>query len=201
MVRWLVESETVNREDKELYEYAVYSLFLTVTPIVLILIIGSLLGKTIQGLIIIFPFMFIRKFSGGIHAKKLRTCLLSSSVVLFLVVWLVDKLNNNIFLSISVFSAAFSLICFSPIDSENRRLSVDERKEYKITTISMTTIFVAIYGVLLYAEFRIYAICIAEGIILTAMLQIPCIVVKLWRVCREEKDQKNVNIVVSSKSD
>ena len=33
------------------------------------------------------------------------------------------------------------------------------------------------------------------------MLQIPCIVVKLWRVCREEKDQKNVNIVVSSKSD
>jgi len=42
---------------------------------------------------------------------------------------------------------------------------------------------------------------IAEGIILTAMLQIPCIVVKLWRVCREEKDQKNVNIVVSSKSD
>lgn len=145
--------------------------------------------------------MFIRKFSGGIHAKKLRTCLLSSCVVLFLVVWLVDKLNNNIFLSISVFSAAFSLICFSPIDSENRRLSVDERKEYKITTISMTTIFVAIYGVLLYAEFHIYAICIAEGIILTAMLQIPCIVVKLWRVCREEKDQKNVNIVVSSKSD
>lgn len=141
--------------------------------------------------------MFIRKFSGGIHAKKLRTCLLFSCVVLFLVVWLVDKLNNNIFLSISVFSAAFSLICFSPIDSENRRLSVDERKEY----ISMTTIFVAIYGVLLYAEFRIYAICIAEGIILTAMLQIPCIVVKLWRVCREEKDQKNVNIVVSSKSD
>ena len=52
MVRWLVESETVHREDKELYEYAVYSLFLTVTPIVLILIIGSLLGKTIQGLII-----------------------------------------------------------------------------------------------------------------------------------------------------
>ena len=49
MVRWLVESETVYREDKELYEYAVYSLFLTVTPIVLILIIGSLLGKTIQG--------------------------------------------------------------------------------------------------------------------------------------------------------
>ena len=169
----------------------------------LILIIGSLLGKTIQGLIIIFPFMFIRKFSGGIHAKKLRTCLLSSCVVLFLVVWLVDKLNNNIFLVISGFSAACSLICvrFSPIDSENRRLSVDERKEYKITTISMTTIFVAIYGVLLYAEFRIYAICIAEGIILTAMLQIPCIVVKLWRVCREEKDQKNVNIVVSSKSD
>ena len=72
MVRWLVESETVHREDKELYEYAVYSLFLTVTPIVLILIIGSLLGKTIQGLIIIFPFMFIRKFSGGNSCQETK---------------------------------------------------------------------------------------------------------------------------------
>lgn len=49
MVRWLVESETVHREDKELYEYAVYSLFLTVTPIVLILIIGSLLQRCTKG--------------------------------------------------------------------------------------------------------------------------------------------------------
>ena len=95
---------------------------------------------------------------------------MSSCVVLFLVVWLVDKLNNNIFLSISVFSAAFSLICFSPIDSENRRLSVDERKEYKITTISMTTIFVAIYGVLLYAEFRINYICLFNYLFISSQM-------------------------------
>ena len=48
-------------------------------------------------------------------------------------------------------------------------------------------------------EYMLYVLL--KGLYLTAMLQIPCIVVKLWRVCREEKDQKNVNIVVSSKSD
>lgn len=54
---------------------------------------------------------------------------------------------------------------FSPIDSENRRLSVDERKEYKITTISMTTIFVAIYGVLLYAELEYMLYVLLKGYI------------------------------------
>ncbi len=201
ITRWLVKRKTIQMEDRELYEYAVYSLFLTVTPVVFMLIIGGLLGKTIESLIIIFPVMFIRKFSGGIHAKKLWMCLLSSCGILFLIVWLVDKLNTNIFLSISVLGAAFSLMLFSPIDSENRRLSVEEKKEYKITTISMTIVFVAIYGVLLFAEFKVYAVSIAEGIILTAVLQIPCIVTGLWRLCREGKDQKGVKIVVSSKSD
>lgn len=188
--RWLVELETIQKEDKELYEYAVYSLLLTATPIVLMLIIGGLLGKMIEGLIIIFPFMFIRKFSGGIHAKKLWMCLLSSCAVLFLAVWLVDKLNINIFLSISVFGAVLSLMFFSPIDSENRRLSMEEKKEYKTITISMTTVFAVIYAILLYTELKIYAVGIAEGIILTAVLQIPCIVEYLWGLVEEKRPKK-----------
>lgn len=201
ITRWLLEREIIDWEDKELYEYAVYSLILTVGPLVLILIIGGLSGKVIESLTIIFPFMFIRKFSGGIHAKELWVCLLSSCGILFLTVWLVDKLNNETILSISVLAALFCLVVVSPIDSENRRLSIKEKKEYKIITIYMTAAFVVIYGILLYTEFKVYAVGIAEGIILTAVLQIPCIVKRLWKLCRRKKDQKSVKYVVSSKND
>lgn len=176
ITRWLIKRETIKIEDKELYEYAVYSFLLTAEPVVLILIIGGLLGKMIEGVAIIIPFMFIRKFSGGIHAKKLWVCMLISFGLLFLAVWLVDKLNINTFLSITVVGAAVSLMWFSPVDSENRRLSMAEKKEYKVITVFMTIVFVTIYGLILHTEFKVYAVGIAEGIILTAMLQIPCMV-------------------------
>lgn len=187
ITRWLIKRETIKIEDKELYEYAVYSLFLTVEPVVLILIIGGLLGKMIEGVAIIIPFMFIRKFSGGIHAKKLWVCMLSSCALLFLAVWLVDKVDVNTFLSITVVGAAVSLIWLSPVDSENRRLSTAEKKEYKVITFFVAIVFVAIYGVLSYTEFKVYAAGIAEGIILTAMLQIPCMVNRFWIIWKKTK--------------
>lgn len=187
ITRWLIKRETIKIEDKELYEYAVYSLFLTVEPVVLILIIGGLLGKMIEGVAIIIPFMFIRKFSGGIHAKKLWVCMLSSCALLFLAVWLVDKVDVNTFLSITVVGAAVSLIWLSPVDSENRRLSTAEKKEYKVITFFVAIVFVAIYGVLSYTEFKVYAAGIAEGIILTAMLQIPCMVNRFWIIWEKTK--------------
>lgn len=187
ITRWLIKRETIKIEDKELYEYAVYSLLLTVEPVVLILIIGGLLGKMIEGVAIIIPFMFIRKFSGGIHAKKLWVCMLSSCALLFLAVWLVDKVDVNTFLSITVVGAAVSLIWLSPVDSENRRLSTAEKKEYKVITFFVAIVFVAIYGVLSYTEFKVYAAGIAEGIILTAMLQIPCMVNRFWIIWKKTK--------------
>ena len=178
---WLVRKEAIQAEEKELYEYAIYSFFLNIAPIVIVLIIGSLLKKEKESIIVIFPFMCIRKFSGGLHAKKAWVCVISSCIVLFFWVWVVDKLSADILLNILVFCAIFSLALFSPIDSERRHLNTDQKKQYRIITIFITIIFWVIYELLLYMEFEVYAVCIAEGIMLTAILQIPCVVKKYGR--------------------
>lgn len=178
---WLVRKEAIQEEEKELYEYAIYSFFLNIAPIVIVLIIGSLLKKEKESIIVIFPFMCIRKFSGGMHAKKAWVCVISSCIVLFFWVWVVDKLSADILLNILVFCAIFSLALFSPIDSERRHLNTDQKKQYRIITIFITIIFWVIYELLLYMEFEVYAVCIAEGIMLTAILQIPCVVKKYGR--------------------
>nr|WP_288741466.1 accessory gene regulator B family protein [uncultured Mediterraneibacter sp.] len=172
----LVRQEAIQAEEKELYEYAIYSFFLNIAPIVIVLIIGSLLKKEQESIIVIFPFMCIRKFSGGMHAKKAWVCVISSCIVLFFWVWVVDKLSADTLLNILVFCAIFSLALFSPIDSERRHLNTDQKKQYRIITIFITIIFWVIYELLLYMEFEVYAVCIAEGIMLTAILQIPCVV-------------------------
>ncbi len=89
-------------------------------------------------------------------------------------------------LAIATVIASVSLITFSPIDSENRRLDTNEKRTYKKTTV----FFVILFGLLDIALFLlgkyIYTICFSVGILLTAGLQAPCIVKKM---CKSTKNR------------
>ena len=172
----MVRCNAINEADKELYKYALYSFFLLVSPLILAGGVGFGLGSVKHGVALIFPFMVLRKFSGGYHAKNLHTCILESGFLLFLC----------IMLSIATVIASVSLITFSPIDSENRRLDTNEKRTYKKTTV----FFVILFGLLDIALFLlgkyIYTICFSVGILLTAGLQAPCIVKKM---CKSTKNR------------
>lgn len=176
---WLMKHGTVAEEDKELYEYAVYSFILSISPVIMIMIIGCIMGKPMESILIIVPFMFMRKFSGGFHAKHAWVCMIFSCSILFLCVYMVAYLKHNIFLDIIMLWATISLVLLSPIDSENRRLDLSEKKRYKVITGFMVVAFAIIYCVLLFAGYEIYAVCIAEGVILTVCLQMPCMIIRL----------------------
>ena len=50
--------------------------------------VGVGLGSVKHGVALIFPFMVLRKFSGGYHAKKLHTFIMGSGFLLFLCIML-----------------------------------------------------------------------------------------------------------------
>jgi len=75
-------------------------------------------------------------------------------------------------------AAAASLCILSPVDSENRRLSKDEKVIYKKTTCFIVIFFMAVFMLLWIAGKEKFAVCIAIGLILPASLQLPCIIVK-----------------------
>ena len=64
----MVRCNAINEADKELYKYALYSFFLLVSPLILAGVIGFGLGSVKHGVALIFPFVVLRKFSGGYHA-------------------------------------------------------------------------------------------------------------------------------------
>ena len=70
---WLIKHDAIKSEDKELYEYAIYSFFITISPLFLVILISGIMGKLFEGIVVIIPFMVLRKFSGGFHAKKAST--------------------------------------------------------------------------------------------------------------------------------
>ena len=63
ITRWLIENGAIDGSDDELYEYAIYSMIITMSPLILVTIIGIGMGTLPEGVILILPFMSIRKYT------------------------------------------------------------------------------------------------------------------------------------------
>lgn len=172
---WLIDCSAVKEEDKELYSYAVYSALLTLSPILLALVFGICMGCVRQSILIVTPFVIIRKFSGGYHAEHLRTCLFGSSLLLLLCIVLSFYVKCGWQLALAAVAAAVSLICFSPIDNENRVLTQEEHVRYKKITAMLVVIYLLLDAAFFWFGLQGYAVCISIGIMLSAGLQLPCI--------------------------
>lgn len=176
---WLVRCSAAEDADRELYHYAVYSIFLTLAPLMLAIGFGICMGCVGQSVMIIIPFTIIRKFSGGYHANHSWTCFFWSCLLLFLCITMSFRVRCDWTLAIITAMAAVSLICFSPIDNENRRLDQNECHSYKRITGVLVIAFCGLDALLYALGLSIYSGCISIGIMLSAGLQLPCVFMKL----------------------
>lgn len=179
VVKWMSQCNAINEEDKELYKYALYSFFLLIAPLILAVGIGFFVGSVKHAVFLVFPFMVLRKFSGGYHTKNLRTCILGSGFLLFLCIMLSMYVQCDLKLVIATVIASASLITFSPISSENRRLDTNEKRIYKKITVFFVIFFELLDIVLFLLGKYVYTSCFSVGILLTAGLQAPCIIKKM----------------------
>lgn len=178
VTNWMIRCHVIHEEDKELYKYAIHSFFLLLSPLILAGGIGFCVGSVKHGFAVILPFIVLRKFSGGYHAKNLHTCILGSGFLLLLCIICSIHVQCDWRLAITTAIASVSLIVFSPIDSENRRIDRDERRSYKKMTVFCVTVFGVLDIILFLLGKYIYTSCFSIGILLTAGLQVPCIVKK-----------------------
>lgn len=172
---WLICLEAIPKEGRELYEYAAYNFFITISPLMLAILFGIFMGHLMESIMLVTPFMIIRKFSGGYHMRNSMSCFLTSCFILIVCIILSCKLKYDMKMGIVVLLSSVSLITFSPIDSQNRRLEKEGRIQYKKMTCILTMVFVVLFFLLAYMEKYRFSICISVGIVLTSVLQIPCI--------------------------
>lgn len=58
------KSKAIKDDERELYEYALYSIVLLLSPAFISIAIGCIMGIPINGVLMVIPFLFLRKFSG-----------------------------------------------------------------------------------------------------------------------------------------
>lgn len=175
---WLIKHNAIGPSDRELYEYALYSFLLSFTPLIIFLIISGVIEMFWEGVLIVFPFMVIRKFAGGFHAKHAYVCLIVSTGLLGLCLYIVAHTTIGWIFHVLVVVAGISIIIHSPIDSENRRLSESEKKQYGLITCLLVMSMILFYVVLVAFHLGYYAGCVVISLGLTALLQLPCILMR-----------------------
>ena len=115
---WLIKCGAIPETDRELYEYAIYSILLSLSPMLLALAIGALFGSAVQGVLTITPFVILRKFSGGYHAKKLSIFMIISTILLTVMIKLSICDTKPAYMYITTCIAFIELCIVSPIQSE-----------------------------------------------------------------------------------
>ncbi len=176
ILNWLIGEKTINEEERELYEYALSVLWSSVSLLILVLIVGVITGTVREGLLFLLPFLIMRKFSGGFHTRRMWTCIVSSTIVLSTCMVCIKYLCTGIMMNIVLVIALCSLMIWSPVDTENRRLNPEEKRSCKAIVFAMAVVFGLLYLMLVLSKHNQAAVCIAIGIILTASLQLPHIV-------------------------
>ncbi len=172
----LIKNNGIEEQDRDLYQYAIYIVLLTISPIFLAIAYGTFFGCIIESVWIILPFMIIRKFSGGYHTEHAWTCFTFSSILLISCIYCSQHITNERSLLIVTFVSILTLSIFSPIEHVNHPLTQKEKVLYQryvhriLFVLSMIILFMYLLHYVNISK------CLSIGIILSAILQLPCII-------------------------
>lgn len=139
------------------------------------------MGQVKESVMITLPFMLIRKFSGGYHTKHAWSCMICSCLLLYLCITVSSYITAGWILQFITMGAAVSLICFSPIEHVNRVLKQEECIQYKRITAILA--IGCLCTMIFLNEIHLYipSVCVSVGLILTAGLQWPVVLMKWSR--------------------
>lgn len=175
IVDWLILKNTVEEEDRELYEYAAYNLMFTSIPLGAFLVICGIMGCFVKGLLLLAALLAVRRYSGGFHAKTPFKCICLTSAVLTICFVLLNIVQNGFFVGSVTAIAAMGVFILSPIDSENRRLDAEEKRQYRFLARRNVCVLYLLYILCTIAGYHSFAVCLSIGMVAGSLVLIVCI--------------------------
>lgn len=128
----LVEYRIINPSKYSYYEYAIIIVAERTIAMVSMLLISLIVGKVIQGVLLMTFFSLLRRFTGGYHAKTFGLCYLESILSFVIVLFLGDYLALYPIFQMGMLFFSFLLIMkIGTINHPNMKYSGSELRESK----------------------------------------------------------------------
>lgn len=149
LVSYLINQNTIDEAERELYVYGFFILFSCLYYFCFALTIGLICGIGWESFLFFISYFGIRQFAGGHHAKTEGRCLFFSSVSILLCIVLIRFSVQNSFLRLPygivyVVSGAI-ILAFAPLDTPEKRLSKKEKQRYRKISYAVLAVLTAAF--------------------------------------------------------
>lgn len=150
-------------EDEKIYRYGYILLCEVFLNLVIALAIGIIFSKIKEVIFFLAMYIPLRSFCGGWHADKIWKCTVISNAILLLQVYGIENIKMHLSMRGMLLIFYFNMVCvyfISPVDTEMKRISQDEKKTYKrkIKFIVAFHLIIAIITVLSDADEFIFSL-------------------------------------------
>ncbi len=136
----LIEYNTINSDDRDIYEFGINQIFTTFLNLITVLIIGTLMHSIKESVFFFAAFIPLRIFAGGIHSKTPLRCYIYSSIIVVAVLLAMRYLSIPFLIYCLLYGmAGIIILAFSPVEDKNKPLDSLEKKVYRKRTIIVFT--------------------------------------------------------------
>ena len=141
---WLIRSNVIQAEDRDLYDYACRSLVFLLAPFAIALVVGMVFGMVAEALLMAVPYVVLRSFCGGFHLKSIKLCLVVSTLSYLAIFSIGVFVSCDIFYYIAAIISAVSIDSLSPIVSPNKKIDSRRILHFKLTAIILSMIIISL---------------------------------------------------------
>lgn len=135
-IAFIERNNSIDAEKAEVIRYGLEILLLKVLFFIASIAVGILMHNFWECLIFTLALSAIRSLAGGYHADTRIKCFIQSMCMLMAVLAILKLIQKNLFICemamCLTIAAAVIIWLFSPIDTENKRLTNQERKILRI---------------------------------------------------------------------
>ena len=172
-------------EEKEIALYGLKRLGIFMASMAEVAIIGLIMENVLGVFLFLLFFIPLRIFAGGLHLPSIWMCAIASSLLIVVIavilnntegVWIYGRICSAILLA-----GAFVIILLAPVDTANKRLFKVEKVRYKIISIAITIVEVAIFFICLdngFIKMLLFLVITVEAFYLTVQKIVNCISAK-----------------------
>lgn len=168
---WLVESEIVRKDDRELYAYGFWQGGVLLFNFLTVAVIGIITNMFWQSVVFTIAYGLLRPVAGGFHARTQRNCYFYSILLLVLVLGILHWNQWNAITCIFIVLASGSVVYkLAPVEDENKPLDDVEVAVYRHRSrIVCGVLAIAVLLLLLINEIEM-ASCIAVSILAASVM-------------------------------
>lgn len=178
------------KEDIEIYEYAIFSILSSVLTNGVGLILAFVFNIFLPYIVCVTSYMILRIFAGGYHCKTFKQCFYTSNILYLILTFLAIAPQNSIIILILAFIGGCMIIPQCPKPSEYSLSQGKVRdKKFRIKYVISLFVLIIIAIILLCFELQTFANTISYAILGTVFLVSDVgenILISIWKLIENE---------------